>query len=62
MLKKKKDASRFTTTFAIKTVDPSLERYLTIDFKNREFVDHRAHNFADVTFLECKILTMWPRW
>ena len=39
----------------------SLERYLIVNFKNRQFVDLRAHNFADVTFLKHKILTMRPR-
>ena len=36
----------------------SLERYLMVDFKNREFVELRSHNFAVVTFLKCKMSTM----
>ena len=56
------NASRFWTTCAIKTIDPSLGRYLILDFKNTQFVDLRAYNFADVTFLKYKISTMWPRW
>ena len=36
----------------------SLKSSLILDFKNREFVDLRAHNFADVTFLKYKISTM----
>ena len=59
---KKRNAHRFWTIIAIKTVDSSLERYLTTNFKNRQFIDLRAHNFADVTFLKNKISTMWPRW
>ena len=43
---------------AIKTIDPSLGRQLIVDFKNRQFVDLRACNYVDVTFLKHKILTM----
>ena len=39
---------------AIKTV-VSLERYLITNFKNRQFIDLRAYNFADVSFLKHKI-------
>ena len=56
------NAQRFWTTSAIKTFDPLLERYLFVDFKNRHFVDVRAQNFPDVTFLKYEISTMWPRW
>ena len=38
----------------IKTIDPLLGRYLIVDFKNRQFVDLRAYNFVDVTFLKYK--------
>ena len=34
----------------------SLERYLIVNFKNRQFVDLRAHKFADVLFLKYKFL------
>ena len=43
---------------AIKPIDPTLGRYLIVDFKNRQFVDLRAYNFVDVTFLKYKISTM----
>ena len=59
---KKRNAHRFWTTCAIKTIDSSLGRYLIVDFKNRQFVDLRAYNFVDVTFLKYKISTIWPRW
>ena len=49
------------TKCAIKTIDPSLGRYLIVDFKNRQFADLRAYNFVDDTFLKYKISTMWPR-
>ena len=49
------------TKCAIKTIDPSLGRYLIVDFKNRQFLDLRAYNFVDDTFLKYKISTMWPR-
>ena len=39
---------------AIKTV-VSLERYLITNFKNRQFIDLRAHNFADVSVFKNKI-------
>ena len=61
-LHRKRNAHKFWTTCAIKTIDPSLGRYLIVDFKNRQFVDLRAYNFVDVTFLKYKISTMWPRW
>ena len=58
---KKGNIHRFWTC-SIKTLDPSLGRYLIVDFKNRQFVDLRTYNFVDVTFLKYKISTMWPRW
>ena len=37
-----------------------------VDFKNREFVELRSHNFAVVTFLKCKMsttmLALWNSW
>ena len=33
-------------------IDPFLENYLIVDFKNRQFVDLRAENFADATFFK----------
>ena len=33
----------------MKTVDSLLERYLIANFKSRQFIDLRAHNFADFT-------------
>ena len=39
-------------------IDSSLESYLIANFENRQFIDLRAHNFADVTFLKNKISTM----
>ena len=43
--------------FDIKTLDSSLERYLIANFKNRQLIDLKAVNFADVTFLKNKIST-----
>ena len=59
---KKRNAHRFWTIIAIKTVDSSSERYLITNFKNRQFIDLRAPNFADITVLKNKISTMWLRW
>ena len=59
---KKRNVHRCWTTCAIKSIDPSLGRYLIADFKNRQFADLGAYNFVDVTFLEYKVSTMWPRW
>ena len=34
---------------ATKTTDPSLVRYLIVDFKNRQFVELKACNFDKVS-------------
>ena len=59
---KKRNVHRCWTTCAIKSIDPSLGRYLIADFKNRQFADLGAYNFVNVAFLEYKVSTMWPRW
>ena len=41
---------------AFKTIDPG--RYFIVDFKNRQFVDPKAYDSVDVTFLKYKISTM----
>ena len=59
---RKRNAHRFGTAPAIKTIDSLLRRYLIADFKIREFADLIVYNFADVTSLKYKISAMWPRW
>ena len=59
---RKRNAHRFWTARAIKTIDSSLGRYLIVDFKIREFVGLRVYNFADVTSFKYKISVMRLRW
>ena len=58
---KKRNAHIFRITCAISAVGPLLERCLIVNFKNRQFVDLRANNFAVIKCLKYKILTIWPR-
>lgn len=49
---KKRNVHRFWKAIAINIVDFSLERNLIVDFKNREFLEYRADNFAQVSIFE----------
>ena len=50
--KKKRNVHRFWKAIVFNIVDFSLERNLLVDFKNREFLELRADNFAQVSIFE----------